>query len=243
MNFIIFQRKTKELYSFPFLFAQVNNPTYPMKKSILYSAALWLLLSCSGSKEGDSTGEWTNLFDGKSLDGWKASENPSTFKVENGTIVIAGPRAHLYYDGPVQNHNFKNFEFKAQVMTTPGSNSGMYFHTEYQDTGWPNKGYEVQVNNTHTDWRKTGSLYAIEDVKEIPAQDNEWFTQHITVQGKKVTIRVNDKVLVEYTEPEGVERAKDMAGRYISSGTFALQGHDPESKVYYKDIMVKVLPD
>jgi hypothetical protein len=119
----------------------------------------------------------------------------------------------------------------------------MYFHTEYQDTGWPSKGYEVQVNNTHTDWRKTGSLYAIQDVKEIPAKDNEWFTQHITVQGKKVTIRVNDKILVEYTEPNNLDRAKDMAGRSISSGTFALQGHDPESKVYFKDIMVKVLPD
>ena len=101
----------------------------------------------------------------------------------------------------------------------------------------------MQVNNTHTDWRKTGSLYSIQDVKEIPAKDNEWFTEQITVQGKNVTIQVNDKVLVEYTEPDNVERPKDMAGRMISSGTFALQGHDPKSKVYYKDIMVKVLPD
>jgi hypothetical protein len=183
------------------------------------------------------------LFDGKTLDGWKASENPSTFRVENGTIVVDGPRAHLYYIGTVNDHSFKNFEFKAQVMTTPGSNSGMYFHTQYQDTGWPSKGYEVQVNNTHTDWRKTGSLYAVEDVKEIPAKDNEWFTQHITVQGKKVTIRVNDKVLVEYTEPDNLDRSKDMGGRTISSGTFALQGHDPQSKVYYKEVMVKILPD
>ena len=202
-----------------------------------------VLAACSGTKTAKTTDGWVSLFDGKTLDGWKASENPATFKVENGTLVVDGPRAHLYYVGAVNDHSFKNFEFKAQVMTTPGSNSGMYFHTEYQDTGWPAKGYEVQVNNTHTDWRKTGSLYAIDDVKEIPAKDNEWFTQHITVQGKKVTIRVNDKVLVEYTEPENQERTKDMGGRMISSGTFALQGHDPKSKVYYKDIMVKILPD
>jgi hypothetical protein len=202
-----------------------------------------LSFSCTGSRQSNTNNGWVSLFDGKTLDGWKASEDPSTFKVEKGAIVVAGPRSHLFYVGNVNNHSFKNFEFKAQVMTTPGSNSGMYFHTEYQDTGWPSKGYEVQVNNTHTDWRKTGSLYAIQDVKEIPAKDNEWFTQQITVQGKKVTIRVNDKVLVEYTEPDNLDRAKDMAGRSISSGTFALQGHDPESKVYFKDIMVKVLPD
>lgn len=214
-----------------------------MYKSIQYCLALLLFLACSGAKQGTSQNGWTSLFNGKTLDGWKASDNPASFKVEDGTIVVEGPRAHLFYVGAVNNHNFKNFEFKAQVMTTPGSNSGMYFHTEYQDTGWPAKGYEVQVNNTHTDWRKTGSLYGIQDVKDIPAKDNEWFTEHITVQGKKVTIRVNDKVLVEYTEPDTLERSKDMAGRMISSGTFALQGHDPKSKVYFKDIMVKVLPD
>lgn len=214
-----------------------------MYKSIVYCAAFIVFLAFTSAKQGTPQKDWTSLFDGKTLNGWKASDNPATFKVENGTIVVEGPRAHLFYVGPVNNHNFKNFEFKAQVKTTPGSNSGMYFHTEYQDTGWPAKGYEVQVNNTHTDWRKTGSLYAVQDVKEIPAKDNEWFTQHITVQGKKVTIRVNDKVLVEYTEPDTLTRSQDKPGRWISSGTFALQGHDPKSKVYYKDIMVKVLPD
>jgi hypothetical protein len=128
---------------------------------------------------------WISLFDGKTLDGWKASENPKTFRVEDGRIVVDGPRAHLYYVGPVQNASFTNFEWKADVMTRPKANSGMYFHTEYQETGWPSKGYEVQVNNTHPDPRKTGSLYAIQDVLEAPAKDGEWFTQHITVQGKR----------------------------------------------------------
>ncbi len=214
-----------------------------MKNIIALLTVILLLTACSTPRKGKGNGEWINLFDGKSLDGWKASENPATFRVENGMIVVDGPRSHLYYTGPQMNHNFKNFEFKAQVMTTPGSNSGIYFHTEFQEGGWPAKGYEVQVNNTHTDWRKTGSLYAIEDVKEIPAQDNVWFTEQIIVQGKKVTIKVNDKTLVEYTEPDNVERSKDMAGRLISSGTFALQGHDPKSKVFYKDIMVRPLPE
>jgi hypothetical protein len=127
-------------------------------------------------------------------------------------------------------------------MTTPGSNSGIYFHTAYQESGWPSKGYEVQVNNTHTDWRRTGGLYAIQDVKEQLVKDNVWFTEEIIVQGKKVTIKVNGKTTVEYTEPDNAQRPNDMKGRLLSSGTFALQGHDPNSKVYFKNIQVKILP-
>jgi Domain of Unknown Function (DUF1080) len=185
---------------------------------------------------------WISLFDGKTLDGWKVGENAATFSVDNGQIVVNGPRAHLYYVGPVANHVFTNFEFRAEVMTMPGANSGIYFHTEYQEGGWPSKGYEVQVNNSHTDWRRTGGLYAIQDVKEPPAKDNEWFTEHIVVRGRRVTVSVNGKQLVDYTEPAGAERPADMKGRVLSSGTFALQGHDPKSKVLFRNIQVKVLP-
>jgi hypothetical protein len=175
----------------------------------LVLAGLMLVLSSATTSDSQSEG-WVTLFDGKTLSGWKAAENPATFTVADGAIVVFGKRAHLFYDGPLKNHDFKNFEFKAQVMN------------------------EIQVNNTHTDWRKTGSVYAIQDVKEAPAKDNEWFTQHIIVNGKKITVKVNDKVINEYTEGEN--------GR-LSSGTIALQGHDPKSKVYYKDIMIKPLPD
>jgi hypothetical protein len=72
-------------------------------------------------------------------------------------------------------------------------------------------------------------------VKEPPAQDDKWFTQHIIVNGNKITVKVDGKVINEYTVPAD--------GGKLSRGTFALQAHDPKSKVYYKDIMVKVLPD
>ncbi len=199
------------------------------------------LLSCSSVKQ-NKEGKWISLFDGKTLDGWKKNENPQTFSVENGTIKVAGPVSHLFYDGPVSNHNFKNFEFKAQVMTKPGANSGIYFHTAFQAGGFPDKGYEVQVNNSHTDWRRTGSLYAVQDVKETYVKDNEWYEEYIMVQGKKVTIKINGKVVVEYTEPDDVG-SKNAGGRAIASGTFALQGHDPGSVIYYKDIMVRPLPE
>jgi hypothetical protein len=194
-----------------------------------------------GASMNNNADEWISLFDGKSLKDWKVGANAGTFKVEDGKIVVNGATAHLFYDGDVQAHNFKNFEFKADVMTFPGSNSGIYFHTAFQDSSWPSKGYEVQVNNSHTDWRRTGSLYAVEDVKEVFVKDNEWFTEYIKVQGKRVIIKLNDRTVVDYTEPDNVQRPAGMAGRIISSGTFALQGHDPKSKVYFKNIMVKPL--
>ena len=163
---------------------------------------LWLLASFAYTPQVD----WVSLFDGKSLTNWKVGENANTFSVENGTIVAHGPTAHLFYEGDVHQHNFKNFEFKADVMTTPGSNSGIYFHTEYQESSWPKKGYEVQVNNSHTDWRRTGSLYAVQDVKEVYVKDNEWFTESFKVEGKHVTVKINDKTVVDYTEPDNVKR-------------------------------------
>jgi 3-keto-disaccharide hydrolase len=202
---------------------------------VLIALTLGTASTVSHADEG-----WISLFDGKTLDGWKASEKPGTFSVEDGTIVVHGPRSHLYYVGPVHNHDFTNFEFKADVMTTPGSNSGMYFHTEFQQDGWPGRGYEVQVNSSHTDPIRTGSLYGLVKITESPSRDGEWFTQQITVQGKHIEVKVNGKVLVDYLEPTWTHRPEN--GRYLSSGTFALQGHDPNSKVLYKNIMVKPLP-
>jgi hypothetical protein len=133
---------------------------------------------------------WQSLFDGKTLDGWKASENKGTWTVRDRMLVTHGERSHLFYVGPVNNALFKNFELQAEVMTEPGSNSGIYFHTEYQESGWPEKGYECQVNNTHSDRKKTGGLYAIQDVMDnSPAKDREWFMYYIKVEGRHILIR------------------------------------------------------
>ena len=85
---------------------------------------------------------------------------------------------HLFYEGPVNHANFKNFDWKCEVLTKPHSNSGMYFHTKYQDSGFPSTGIECQINNSHTDRIRTGSLYKLNDImNDSPAKDNEWFTQ------------------------------------------------------------------
>ncbi|MDX2045666.1 MAG: DUF1080 domain-containing protein [Chitinophagaceae bacterium] len=213
-----------------------------MKNFIYCCAVSFCLLFCSAAS-GPLQNEWISLFDGKTLTNWKVGDNAATFTIENGAIVAHGDVAHLFYDGPVAQHNFKNFEFKAEVMTTPGSNSGIYFHTAYQQKGWPKKGYEVQVNNSQSDWRRTGSLYGIQDVREVHVKDNEWYTEYIKAEGKRVIVKLNDKTVVDYTEPDNVKRGAGNEGRVLTSGTFALQGHDPKSKVYFKNIMVKILPD
>jgi hypothetical protein len=185
---------------------------------------------------------WKLLFDGKSLDGWKASENQGTFTVQDGELVVFGKRSHLFYEGPIANHDFKNFELKLDIKTFPKANSGVYFHTAYQETGWPNQGYEVQVNNTHTDKKRGAGLYSVQDNFEAPAKDGEWYTMTIKVEGKHVQTFVNGRRIVDYTEEASPERPPNMKGRLISHGTFAIQGHDPDSKVMYKNIKVRVLP-
>lgn len=198
---------------------------------------------------GEDQGEWITLFDGKTLEGWKANEHAETFKVEDGQIVVHGERTHLFYVGPVKNADFKNFELSAEVMTRPGSNSGIYFHTAYQASGWPAAGFEVQVCNTdrgrsgYRERKKTGSLYAVRNVYKQLVNDNEWLRMNILVRGKEVQIRVNEMLVVDYVEPEPPFRADTNFQRVINHGTFALQGHDPGSTTYYKNIRVRPLAD
>lgn len=214
-----------------------------MKKTINLFAALLLVAVLGSFVSGTKQDGWISIFDGKSLNGWKVGENAGSFSIVDGAIQVAGPRAHLFYEGPIKNHMFKNFEFRAQVMTKPGANSGIYIHTDYQEGGWPSKGYEIQVNNSHTDWKRTGSLYNIQDVKEAYVKDNEWYTEYIRVEGKHITIKINDKTVVDYEETDTDKRSAGEKNRILSSGTFALQAHDPKSVVLFKDIQVKPLTE
>jgi hypothetical protein len=215
-----------------------------MMRSILCLATLVLLGACASSPQRRESREgFISLFDGKSLSGWRANENPDSFKVRDGLIVVHGPRSHLFYEGPVNGAKFRNFHLKLQAMTEPNSNSGVYFHTEFQPSGWPARGFEAQVNNTHSDPKKTGGLYAIRDVMNVsPARDHEWFDYDILVQDKHVVLKVNGQVTAEWTQPDDWKPPANMPGRSLGSGTFALQGHDPVSVVYYRNIRVKPLP-
>jgi hypothetical protein len=149
----------------------------------------------------------------------------------------------LFYVG--DDKPFKDFHFACEVMTKPNSNGGIYFHTKYQEEGWPATGHECQVNNTFKpDPQKTGGVYKVAKVLEAPAKDNEWFKYEIIVKGNHTIVKINDKVTADYTE-DAEALAKDKSiepGRRMGEGTFALQAHDPGSTVLYRNIRVKRLP-
>ncbi|MEM0967577.1 MAG: DUF1080 domain-containing protein [Verrucomicrobiota bacterium] len=214
-----------------------------MLTKTLLAISIWIIPVASATSP-DEDG-WFTLFDGTSLDGWKSNdETPNVFSItENGELRVDGGRAHLFWVG----HDgipaaFKNFEVSMQVKTTPEANSGVFFHTEYQEDGWPGVGLEAQVNTSHKDRRKTGSVYAKQDVMDnAPSTDGEWFEYNILVDEKTVTISVDGEVVNSYTEPESPLVTEKRPLAKLGQGTFAIQGHDPNSVVFYKDIRVRNL--
>ena len=195
--------------------------------------------------------KWIPLFDGKTLTGWQANENAKTWVVEDGAIVTRGQRSHLFYQGNVGNHDFRSFELSMEVMTTPGSNSGVYIHTKLASDPWPTAGYECQIINSapvvkpgeYVERKMTGSIYAIRNTWRAPVEDNVWFEYRIKVSGKTIQTYVNGELICQYTEGADHWRANDKMGRRLSSGTIALQGHDPNSTVRFRDIKIRLMPD
>ncbi len=208
-------------------------------KSTVVTACILLNVAIARLSAADAEEGFVSIFDGKTFNGWKpATESPGTWKIEEGAFIAHGPRDHLFYVGDEK--PFKNFELKVDVMTEPGSNGGIYFHTKYQESDWPKSGFECQVNVSHGDWKKTGSLYDVVNLASTPAKDNKWWTQHIIVKDNKVTVKIDGETVLEYTEPPGAQPGKQFT-RKLDQGTFALQAHDPKSVVRYKNIRVKRL--
>lgn len=211
-----------------------------MRTAILILTSLSVGILSAGDKPEKG---FKPLFNGKDLSGWtKAKENDDAFQVKDGAIVANGKRCHLYYTGVKgKTPAFTDFELKVDVMTRAKSNGGIYFHTAFQESGWPEKGFEVQVNNSHGDWKKTGGIYNVQDNKE-PFKDDEWFTEHIIVKGKNVQVFVNGKKVSDWTQPADWKGPQGNPGRVLGAGaTFAFQAHDPGSTIMYKNVRVKVL--
>ena len=202
---------------------------------------------------------WIALFDGKTLDGWKPADHPEAWTVKDGTLSCDGDRSHLFYvgrpdaPGPAKTAEWSDFEAEVEVFTHTGANSGVYFHTAWQDTGWPAKGFEMQVNNRqpvfagdsgdpYVENKKTGSLYGIRNAYRTMAADNTWSTLALRVQGPRVVIHVNGVLVVDYLEPEGDVPGLAAPLQKIGHGTFALQCHDRRSRVQYRRIAVHPLP-
>jgi hypothetical protein len=195
--------------------------------------------------------QWRPLFDGKSLKGWKANFYPESCTVVDGAIRLRSvkDRVHLFYVGDQTDgfERFKNFELEATVRGEPGSNSGIFFHTDFavrDNLKHLANGYEVQLNSSPTERRKTGSLYAVVDLDKSSVDETQWVKVNLTVQGKRIVVRLNGEVVVDYTEPEQLVRPPERVGRKLNpaGGAIALQAHDPDSTYYFKDIRIRSLP-
>lgn len=214
----------------------------PLAVALAVSSVALTLAAFSSGFAAENEGEgWVTIFDGTSLDGWKINENKDTWSFKDGMLIAKGDRSHIFYVG--DDKPFKNFELKVDVKAANHSNGGIYFHTKYQESGWPKYGYEAQVNNTYeSDPKKSGSLYGTVDVTDQKIQDDTWWTETVIVKDRHVTIKLNDETVVDYDEPENKPAFSNDFERRLGGGTFALQGHDPGSTVYYKNIRVKRLP-
>ena len=221
-----------------------------MKRRLFLACVL-----CTATAGLAAEGGWRELFNGIDLTGWKSNADPGAFTVVDGALRAHAThptnRGHLFFAGSRADglESFRNFELEAVVRGEPGSNSGIFFHTDMETRDGRlhlKNGYEVQLNSSATEKRKTGSLYDVVDVAQSPVDEARWFTVGIRVQDQRIVVRINGKTTVDYTEPPGVvaQRSPARKGRVLrrDGGAIALQAHDDRSTFYFKSIRVRPLP-
>ena len=198
------------------------------------SAILTLLIGAAVSSADD--GEWIPLFDGKTLEGWeKVGKEESVWEVTDGALSGSGPASMLVCTkGP-----YKNFRYRAEIKINDGGNSGLYFRTT-RKPGFAD-GYEAQIDSTHRDPIRTGSLYGFCHVYQQHVKPDAWFTYELEVRddvwrGREMTrikVTVDGNELYEYLD----------FSRKFQEGHFAFQQHDPGSRVSIRKVEVIPLDD
>lgn len=188
------------------------------------------------SNLGAEEEEWISLFDGKSLAGWeKVGRENSHWEVKDGAITGSGaPSMLVCTEGP-----YRNFKYRAEIKINDGGNSGLYFRTT-RKPGFTD-GYEAQIDSTHRDPIRTGSLYGFCHVYRLLHKPDTWFTYELEVRddvwrGREMTrikVTVDGTELYEYLDFD----------RTFKAGYFAFQQHDPGSKVSIRKVGVLPLDD
>ena len=224
-----------------------------MNRLYITANALFALSLASSAQTADETApHWFPLFNGKDLSGWKANSDPGAFTVKDGILTAHAThetnRGHLFFVGDDDElDHFKDFELIIEARGEESSNSGVFFHTDMETRDGKlhlKNGYEIQLNSTKKEKRKTGSLYAVQDLAESPVDDTQWFTIRIRVEGQHIQAWINDKQTVDYTEPANPERTPQRAGRLLNpkGGAIALQAHDNQSTFHFRKIQIRKIP-
>jgi len=209
------------------------------KRLLTLSAFLVCVTLLSADDKKDDEKGWVQLFNGKNLDGWETHpKDKAKWEVKDGMIVGTGGTGHLFS----KRDDYENFRYRFEAMINDHGNSGQYFRTKMAP-GFP-PGYEAQINSTHSDPIRTGSLYpdgrlkfTAEDkkkmiVKEQLHKPDEWFTQEVIAVGNHIIIKVNGKTTVDFVDSHNSYK----------KGRFAIQQHDPGTVVKVRKIEVKELP-
>lgn len=217
--------------------------------SILSLSGLW---SCSDqtASSGSADQEWTPLFNGKDLSGWK-HVGPGSHMVEDGMIASEGGMGLLYYAPQKFSDCTIKVVYKMQKLN---SNSGVFIRIpiEPREEWMPVfYGYEVQIDNRPEDSGEgdhhiTGALYSLTQPLAKPGKPGpEWNTMEITLDGPRTVVFVNGEKVTDYTEGEPVpERQFDFEpfrGPRPNEGYIGLQNHGAEDIVYFREVAVKPL--
>jgi hypothetical protein len=195
------------------------------------AALATLPAGAAAEKKNDDSQKAANgfvqLFNGKDLTGWKTHPaDKAKWAVEDGLLVGRGQKGHLFSE----RGDYENFVYRVEAMINDHGNSGQYFRTKFGPS-FP-RGYEAQINSTHGDPVRTGSLYNFVKVLDQLHQPDEWFTQEVIAVGNYITILVNGKQTVEFIDKNHT----------YTKGHFALQQHDPGTVVKFRKIEVLELP-
>jgi hypothetical protein len=133
-----------------------------------------LVAICPGLSAFAVEGDWIPLFDGKTLEGWEKVGKPdSAWEVQDGAINGSGAASMLV----CTKGSYKNFRYRAEIKINDGGNSGLYFRTKAKPTF--SDGYEAQIDSTHRDPIRTGSLYGFCHVYKEIVKPDTWFTYEL----------------------------------------------------------------
>ena len=196
------------------------------------------------------SGEWKQLFDGKTLAGWK-HVGPGGMTVEDGLMKTHGGMGLTYWTGGKIGHCKLRVVFKMRDMN---DNSGVYIRIpiEPREPWMPvHYGYEVQIDNhpetsNEDDTHITGTLYSLNKPLAKPGKPGpEWNTMEITLDGPHTVVSVNGVKVTDYTEGQPVPEKKfdfePERGPRPDEGWFGLQNHSDNDIVMFKEVAIQPL--
>jgi hypothetical protein len=193
------------------------------------------------------------LFNGKDLSGWKGlvADPPKRAKMSESELAEAQQkadelmRAHwsvddgvLVFDGQGQSlctaKDYGNFELYADWKIKEKGDSGIYLRGSPQVQIW---------DPAISDDVGSGGLYNNQNNPSKPSVKadkpvGQWNTFYIKMVGERVTVKLNDQVVVDNVVLENYwERDKPI----YATGQIELQNHG--NTLYFRNIYLRELPD